>query len=200
MTIRIEITGENAGQVAQQMLAFTATMSQLLAPRAPVTEAVHQGPAPDAVEAETVEQPVAPQRRGRKKAETVEHEPKKESEDVPGNTGGVGDSDNLDAGESGNDVPGSVGVRGAGDSGEHAEPTTETAKEPAETVNIDDLRKYVVGSYLNTFFDDLDERKAEFHRILGEFGVTKLAEVPAERLGEVKAYVDAAIAKLAGAK
>lgn len=218
MTIRIEITGDNASQVASQLLTFTATMSQLLAPRAPATEAVHQGPAPDTVVETVAEQPAAPARRGRpRKSETIEHEPKEvqgvHRESGAGADGG-GDAGRgagaVEAGgEPGADAGGAaehVGTEAADeapagvDAVAEADADASAAAPLAEAVNVDDLRKHIIADYLNTFFTSQEVRKAKFAEILDVYGATKLNEIPADRLGEVKALVDGKIAALAGAK
>ncbi len=207
VTIRIEITGDNASQVASQLLTFTATMSQLLAPRAPATEAAHQGPAPDTVVETVAEQPAAPARRGRpRKSETIEHEPK-EVQDVHRESG-AGDR-SAGGGEPGADAGGAEErvVSEAADeapAGVDAVAETDTdasaAAPVAEAVNVDDLRKHIIADYLNAFFPSQEVRKAKFAEILDVYGATKLSEIPADRLGEVKALVDGKIAALAGAK
>lgn len=205
MTIRIEITGDNASQVASQLLTFTATMSQLLAPRAPATEAAHQGPAPDTVVETVAEQPAAPARRGRpRKSETIEHEPK-EVQDVHRD---AGSGDGTAGGESATSgiAAEHVGAEAADEAPAGVDAVAETdtdasaAAPVAEAVNVDDLRKYIMINYLNTFFPTLEVRKAKFDEVLDVFGAKKLSEVPADRLGEVKALVDGKIAALAGAK
>lgn len=210
MTIRIEITGDNASQVASQLLTFTATMSQLLAPRAPATEAVHQGPAPDTVVETAAEQPAAPARRGRpRKSETIEHEPK-EVQDVHRDAGSGDGSAGGESATAGGGEPGAasgiaaehVGTEAADEApaGVDAAAEADTDAPVAEAVNVDDLRKYIMINYLNTFFPTLEVRKAKFDEVLDVFGAKKLSEVPADRLGEVKALVDGKIAALAGAK
>ena len=218
VTIRIEITGDNASQVASQLLTFTATMSQLLTPRAPATEAAHQGPAPDTVVETVAEQPAAPARRGRpRKSETIEHEPK-EVQDVHREPG-AGADDGGDAGSGAG--AGAVGGEPGAASGIAAERMVSEAADEApagvdavaetdtdapaaapatEAVNVDDLRKHIIADYLNAFFPSQEVRKAKFAEILDVYGATKLSEVPADRLGEVKALVDGKIAALAGAK
>lgn len=214
MTIRIEITGDNASQVASQLLTFTATMSQLLAPRAPATEAAHQGPAPDTVVETVAEQPAAPARRGRpRKSETIEHEPKEvenvHRESGSGDRAAGGESATAGGGEPGAAAGGAeerVGAETADeapagvDAVAEADADASAAAPLAEAVNVDDLRKYIMINYLNTFFPTLEARKAKFNEVLLVFGAKKLSEVPADRLGEVKALVDGKIAALAGAK
>lgn len=216
VTIRIEITGDNASQVASQLLTFTATMSQLLAPRAPATEAAHQGPAPDTVVETVAEQPAAPARRGRpRKSETIEHEPK-EVQDVHRESGSgdrsaggesatAGDAERGAGSAVGTAVDaGSAAAADESPAGVDAVAETDTdasaAAPVAEAVNVDDLRKHIIADYLNAFFPSQEVRKAKFAEILDVYGATKLSEVPADRLGEVKALVDGKIAALAGAK
>lgn len=205
MTIRIEITGDNASQVASQLLTFTATMSQLLAPRAPATEAAHQGPAPDTVVETVAEQPAAPARRGRpRKSETIEHEPN-EVQDVHRDAGSGDGTAGCESATSGIAAE-RVGAEAADEAPAGVDAVAETdadapaAAPAAEAVNVDDLRKYIMINYLNTFFPTLEARKAKFDEVLDVFGAKKLSEVPADRLGEVKALVDGKIAALAGAK
>lgn len=210
MTIRIEITGDNASQVASQLLTFTATMSQLLAPRAPATEAVHQGPAPDTVVETVAEQPAAPARRGRpRKGETIEHEPKEvsnanEPADAAASANAAG-ANGSGTGSVAEDAADGAGTGAAAAEAPEPAAQEQAAAEPAggakaEAVNVDDLRKHIVNNYLNTFFPTLEARKAKFDEILGVYGATKLNEIPADRLGEVKALVDGKIAALVGAK
>lgn len=205
MTIRIEITGDNASQVASQLLTFTATMSQLLAPRAPATEAAHQGPAPDTVVETVAEQPAAPARRGRpRKSETIEHEPK-EVQDVHRDAGsgdGTAGGESATSGIAAEHVgTGAADEAPAGvDAVAEADTDASAAAPLAEAVNVDDLRKYIMINYLNTFFPTLEARKAKFDEVLLVFGAKKLSEVPVDRLGEVKALVDGKIAALVGAK
>lgn len=214
VTIRIEITGDNASQVASQLLTFTATMSQLLAPRAPATEAAHQGPAPDTVVETVAEQPAAPARRGRpRKSETIEHEPK-EVQDVHRESGSGDRSAGGESATAGGGEPGAasgiaaerVGAEAADEAPAGVDAVAETdtdasaAAPVAEAVNVDDLRKHIIADYLNAFFPSQEVRKAKFAEILDVYGATKLNEIPADRLGEVKALVDGKIAALAGAK
>lgn len=214
MTIRIEITGDNASQVASQLLTFTATMSQLLAPRAPATEAAHQGPAPDTVVETVAEQPAAPARRGRpRKSETIEHEPK-EVQDVHRESGYGDRSAGGESATAGGGEPGAasgIAAEHAGaeaadeapagvDAVAEADTDASAAAPVAEAVNVDDLRKHIIADYLNAFFPSQEVRKAKFAEILDVYGATKLSEIPADRLGEVKALVDGKIAALAGVK
>jgi len=210
VTIRIEITGDNASQVASQLLTFTATMSQLLAPRAPVTEAAHQGPAPDTVVETVAEQPAAPARRGRpRKSETIEHEPKEvQNANEPADAVASANAAGADGSGTGGVAEDAADGAGTGAAvAEAPEPAAEeqAAAEPAggakaEAVNVDDLRKHIIADYLNAFFPSQEVRKAKFAEILDVYGATKLNEIPADRLGEVKALVDGKIAALAGAK
>jgi hypothetical protein len=209
VTIRIEITGDNASQVASQLLTFTATMSQLLAPRASATEAVHQGPAPDTVVETVAEQPAAPARRGRpRKGETIEHEPK-EKDDVRRDAGGNSVGSGADAGASGAE-PGAGAADAAARVGAETDDApavvdavAEADRDPApaapvETLTIDTVREHAVNNYLNACFDSLPERKAKFAELTSAFGVTKLNELPADKLGAFKALVDSKIAEALG--
>lgn len=207
MTIRIEITGDNASQVASQLLQFTATMSQLLQPRAATTAAVHEGPAPDVVET-VAEQPAAPARRGRpRKAETIEHETKEQANvhrDAGGDTDGGGASADGEAPAGGSAADAMGGDGGHIENAAHDESSAvDEVAAPAsvaEKLTIDEVRAYTITNYLNAVFETQPERTAAFRELMDAVGVTKFGEVPVERLGEVKAMVDAKIAAAAGAK
>lgn len=207
VTIRIEITGDNASQVASQLLQFTATMSQLLQPRAATTAAVHEGPAPDVVET-VAEQPAAPARRGRpRKAETIEHETKEQANvhrDAGGDTDGGGASADGEAPAGGSAADAMGGDGGHIENAAHDESSAvDEVAAPAsvaEKLTIDEVRAYTITNYLNAVFETQPERTAAFRELMDAVGVTKFGEVPVERLGEVKAMVDAKIAAAAGAK
>lgn len=172
VTIRIEITGEDAAEVAQNLV----TMAFMLAPN------LRGGPAKDApaaVEAEAVEEPKKP--RGRpKKAETIEHEPVKEAKEeitpeaVENEQETVAQTTEL--------------------------PPKEIAPEKAaeaEALTIDDLRKFTVDEYLLKQFKALEDQKSAFKALLDQFGVTKIGDLPTDKIGEFKAVVDAKIAEAA---
>jgi len=64
-------------------------------------------------------------------------------------------------------------------------------------MTIDELRKYTVG-YLTFAHKKLDDQKAEFADLLGQFGVTKIGDLPADKIAAFKALVDERKAKQEG--
>lgn len=204
MTIRIEVTGGTAADVAQELMSFAL----LMAPRmrehlttAPVVPAgLGEMAAAEAAADVPVEQP-AEKKRGRK--------PKSEEQkDVPG--------DDVERAGAGGDEPASGRTDGAAatelvhdehataaaakdespaevDALPEAEPEpVEQAAEPALTT--DQLQKYVVQNYLMVVTTDQEVRTATYRALLDKFGIPKLKDASPEQVGEIKAYVDGEIA------
>lgn len=196
MSIELKITGESAAEIAQNLITFAFMLAPQMRDKAPRQSVPDERPA---VEAEPVEEPKKPRGRSRK-AEVIEHD---------ANEGAKEDVHGAEAGSDGD-----AAVSGGG--AERAQPERE-AEVPAEApveaapaaeeapsdetpvMSIDELRKYTLSSYLLEHFKSLDDQKAEFGKLLAEFEVTKIGDLPAEKINAFKALVDAKIAAAKGA-
>ena len=65
-------------------------------------------------------------------------------------------------------------------------------------MTIDELRKFTVDNYLLAHFKTLDDQKSAFQGLLDPYKIKNLKELPAEKIGEFKAVVDAKIAEASG--
>lgn len=75
--------------------------------------------------------------------------------------------------------------------------------EPAksdEKVTLDSVRKFVVEQYLHAHFVGQEAQRVAFRALLDEFQTETLSKLPAEKLPEMKARVEALIAEKAAAK
>lgn len=190
MTIRIEITGESASQIAQELV----TLAFMVAPKLKdsLATSTASGPSPDLTETvEPVDKPKAP--RGRKpKGEVIEHD-SKEMANVASDTA---------------EVVGEVWVADASDEqAAGVDAVAETAGDPAPAAEAekpcmtrDDLRKYLINQYLNVVFDDMEARKKDYKALLDEFGIEAIADIPEEKINPFKAAIDARIAAAVGGK
>lgn len=182
MTIRIEFTGDDAQAIAHEILTVGFLIRGSIGAQAP---AAAPAKPVETVEAETIDPPKKPGRKAAaaKKTEIVEEVKNAEPD-------GAGDRVAED------DAP---GEEAAGDPApEDAAPAKvdEVAKAETPPMTIDELRKYTVG-YLTFAHKKLDDQKAEFADLLGKFNVTKIGDLPEDKIAEMKALVDERKAKLA---
>lgn len=168
MPIKIEITGNDAAEIAQQLLTMAFTIAPKLASKQPAPESQ------SAVEAETVEPAKEPaKRRGRpKKQETIEHEEKSVD------SGDDADGDGPEA--TAEDTVPSADVAGE-------PPANGEAADPEMTIS--ELRAYTI-AYLREAFEGLEKQKDEFGKLLSAFGVDKIGDLPDDKIGAFKALVD----------
>jgi hypothetical protein len=66
------------------------------------------------------------------------------------------------------------------------------AEKPSMT--IDQLRSFTINEYLNVVTDSLPTRKELYGALLTQFSIKAITELPAEKIAEFKAVVDAKIA------
>lgn len=195
MTIRIEITGEDPAQIAQNIVS----MAFLFAPN---LRGVAQPAMAPVVEAETVEtaQP-KPRGRAKKTDVVIDHSAEEVKQDAQ--QSGVaaklaGEADGPDAGGSSDSTQADAAGEPSGPAADEAPAEVDAvAEKPCMT--IDELRAFTVNEYLNTCFETLPERKTAFQELLKPHGVIAIGELPADKINAFKAVVDAKIkAKLTG--
>lgn len=199
MTIRIEVTGGTAADVAQELMSFALLMAPRLrehmttAPVAP--EGLGELAAAEAAADVPVEQP-AEKKRGRKPKNEEKQDVRRD--DAP-------TADNGAAGSSSGEEPAvPVGAELAGDGdqqeaedGAPAEVDVVAEAEPVEepALTVDQLQNYVVKEYLMLVTKDQEVRTATYRALLDKFGIGKLREAAPEQIGPIKAYVDGEIAR-----
>jgi hypothetical protein len=206
LTIRIEITGENSVDI----LAHLEILTRQLLGSAAATSAEHVEP----VEDEAADEPK--KHRGRSRKNTViEHDPnegKKEDVHAGGrdDRGGAADvpagveaaTDATAAGSA--DAASGEADTGAGSEGDVDSGAAEdgapaevdaVAEKPKPGMTIDELRSYMINEYLNVVTDSLPTRKGLYGELLTQFSIKTIAELPAEKIAEFKAVVDAKIAE-----
>jgi len=190
VTINFTITADDTAELAKQIVS----LAFMLAPNL----RNHAAPVPPAaaIEPEIVEPVKRAPRNTKKAGVTIDHEPAKESESVvepvePA-TDGV-------PGAGGDTASGITSETGAGDEAAD-EPKAEvdavagTAEPEEPCMTIDALRAFTVNDYLNSVFEKQEDRKAAFGDMLKEFGVTKIGDLPADKINAWKAAVDQRIA------
>jgi hypothetical protein len=197
LTIRIEITGENSVDI----LAHLEILTRHLLGGVAAAPAEHVEP----VEDEAVEEPKKTRGRSRKNT-VIEHDPnegKKEdvatdrtagSADAAGRAGTAGGADAA-SGEADTGA-GSEGDVGSGAAEDDAPAEVDAvAEKPKPGMTIDELRSYMINEYLNVVTDSLPTRKGLYGELLTQFSIKTIADLPAEKIADFKAVVDAKIAE-----
>lgn len=176
VSIKIEIIGDKASDIAQELVTLAFMLAPNLRPGA-------NNPAPAG---DTVVETVTPARKpGRpKKGETIEGEVSKET--PKGEPADEKPADTV--------VDQSAGGNAAATVAADAATTNEAAKPADKSMSIDDLRKFIVATYLTGHFDGLDAQKAEFTDLLSKFNVAKIGDLPTDKIAEMKKLVDERIA------
>lgn len=193
MSIRIEIMGENPEQIAQSVLSMAFLFAPNLRDR--VTSAQ---PAPAV---EPVAEPTKRAARGKKADVTIDHDATEVKADVQ--SGGGADGSTTAAGASADaSGEGAADVVAGGEGSDSGAPSDIEAAGGGSAdpeMSVDELRKYVIGNYLNACYETQDERTAAFRELLDHFKLKKIADTPADKINEFKALVDAKIAEKAKA-
>lgn len=197
MTIRIEVTGGTAADVAQELMSFALLMAPRLREHmtaAPVaTEGLGEMAAAEAAADVPVDQPVE-KKRGRKTKSEEQKDVRRD--DAPAaDSVAVGSASGAEPA-----VPGGAVRTGDQQKAEDDKPAevdavaeVEPVEEPALTV--DQLQNYVVKEYLMLVTKDQEVRTATYRALLDKFGIGKLREAAPDQIGPIKAYVDGEIAR-----
>lgn len=186
MSIRIEITGNDAQEIAQSILQ----MAFMIAPK---LAGVPEQPPAEAVTADTVQPARRPGRPKKTDAPVIEHEEKKEPENVHAGSGGSGGAE-VPAGVSGTEGGAEPAGSPAADDAP-AEVDAVAADEKAAPKDIvDPIRAHVINDYLNVVTDSLPTRKDLYSELLNEFGLTAITALKPSQVEAFKAAVDAKIA------
>lgn len=199
MTIRIEITGEDPAQIAQNIVS----MAFLFAPHLRAVNAPAQTPV---VEVETVADNAGEARKPRGRAKktdvVIDHQAEEVKQDVHGDTGsggavaGAGEGGEAAGGSTAGDAPADAAVGEADQPSDDSPAEVDAVADDKPGMSIDELRKFTVEQYLVPGFATQPERKDAFGKLLGLFGVTAIGELPAEKINAWKATVDKLIAGL----